>query len=339
MVRGGLRRDEAMRSARLEMALEGGLFPVPAEGRVAVIRPRVGDDLAGLPKDRVEVVTGFRPDYDWFAGRGYKVAERAEAPYAAAVVCVPRARAQARALIAMAASLVVPGGPVAVDGQKTDGVDAALKELRGRVALSEVLSKAHGKIAVFPAGPGLEDWACAPAEVDGFRTVAGVFSADGIDRGSALLAAALPAEMKGKVADFGAGWGYLSRAVLARAGVKECHLVEAEADALDCARVNVVDARAEFHWADATTVRLPKLMEHVVMNPPFHAGRDADPALGLAFIAAAARALAPDGVLWLVANRHLPYDRALGSLFREVQEIGGDSAFRVTRAAHPVRTR
>lgn len=328
-----------MRSARLEMALEGGLFPVPAEGRVAVIRPRLGDDLAGLPKDRVEVVTGFRPDFDWFAGRGYTVVARPEGAYAAAVVCLPRARAQARALISQAAGMVVPGGPVAVDGQKTDGVDAALKELRGRVALSEALSKAHGKMAVFAAGPGLEDWADRPAEVEGFRTVAGVFSADGIDRGSALLAAALPAEMKGKVADLGAGWGYLSRAVLARAGVKECHLVEAEADALDCARVNVVDERAVFHWADATTFRLPKLMEHVVMNPPFHAGRDADPALGLAFIAAAARGLAPDGTLWLVANRHLPYDRALGSLFREVQEIGGDAAFRVTRAAYPVRTR
>ena len=321
------------------MALEGGVFRVPAEGRIAVIRPRIGDDLAALPKDRVVVVTGFRPDHDWFAGRGYAVAAQAEGEFAAAVVCLPRARAQGRALLALASRIVAEGGPVAVDGQKTDGVDATLKELRGRVALSDALSKAHGKIAVFPAGAGLEDWADVSADVDGFRTVAGVFSADGIDRGSALLAAALPADMKGKVADFGAGWGYLSRAVLERDGVKECHLVEAEADALDCARVNVADARAHFHWADATTVRLPKLMEHVVMNPPFHQGRDADPALGLAFIAAAARALAPDGTLWLVANRHLPYDRALSGLFREVQEIGGDAAFRVTRAAFPVRQR
>lgn len=328
-----------MRSARLEQALEAGLWPLPAEGVIAVIRPRVGDELSALPKDRVEVVTGFRPDFDWFAARGYAVVAEAAGPYAAAVVCLPRSQAQGQALIAQAAALVVPGGPVAVDGQKTDGVDSVLKELRGRVALSEALSKAHGKIAVFPAGPGLEDWATRPAEVEGFRTVAGVFSADGVDRGSALLAGCLPAEMKGKVADLGAGWGYLSRVVLARPGVKECHLVEAEADALACARVNVVDERAAFHWADATTVRLPKLMEHVVMNPPFHAGRDADPALGMAFIGAAARALAPDGVLWLVANRHLPYDRALKTLFREVQEIGGDAAFRVTRAAYPLRAR
>lgn len=328
-----------MRSARLEQALETGVLSLPGEGRIAVIRPRAGDDLSALLRERVVVITGFRPDFDWFEARGHTVLARPEGKFAAALICLPRARAQARALICAAAAMVDGGGPVAVDGQKTDGVDALLKELRGRVALSEALSKAHGKIAVFPAGPGLEDWAEKPAEVEGFRTVAGVFSADGVDRGSALLAAHLPTGLKGKVADFGAGWGFLARAVLMQAGVKECHLVEAEADALDCARKNVGDSRAFFHWADATTLRLPRLMDHVVMNPPFHAGRDADPALGAAFIAAAARALAPDGTLWLVANRHLPYDRSLNSLFREVQEIGGDTAFRVTRAAFPMRAR
>lgn len=327
-----------MRSARLTQALEGGLFVVPATGKVAVIRPRIGDDLADLPKDRVEVITGFRPDFDWFAARGHTVMREGAGPYAAAVVCLPRAKAQARALVAMAAALVVPGGPVAVDGQKTDGIDALLKEVRGRMVVSEALSKAHGKLAVLTAGPGLEDWADVPVDVAGFRTVAGVFSADGIDRGSALLAAALPTEMKGRVADLGAGWGYLAQAVLSRAGVKECHLVEAEADALDCARMNVTDERAVFHWADATTVKLPRL-DHVVMNPPFHQGRDADPGLGIAFIGAAARMLSPPGVLWLVANRHLPYDRVLTTLFREVQDIGGDAAFRVIRASHPIRAR
>jgi 16S rRNA (guanine1207-N2)-methyltransferase len=75
------------------------------------------------------------------------------------------------------------------------------------------------------------------------------------------------------------------------------------------------------------------------MNPPFHQGRDADPGLGIAFIGAAARMLSPPGVLWLVANRHLPYDRALTALFRDIQDIGGDAAFRVIRASHPLRAR
>lgn len=332
-----------MRSARLAQAIDSGLLLLPPQGRIAILRPRIGDELSDLPRDRLLVATGFRPDHDWFAARGYAAAPRAipqaAGDFTAAIVCLPRAKALARAMLAEASTLVAKGGPVVVDGQKTDGIDAVLKDLRARVDLSETLSKAHGKLAVFPAGPALADWAAQPSQVDGFTTLPGVFSADGIDRGSALLAAALPADLKGRVADFGAGWGYLSRAVLAHANVKECHLVEAEADALDCARLNIVDDRAQFHWADATTWKAPRGMDHIVMNPPFHTGRGADPALGAGFIASAARNLNPQGVLWMVANCHLPYDRSLTTLFRDVAEIGGDTAYRLTRAAVPIRTR
>ncbi|MDN5785978.1 class I SAM-dependent methyltransferase, partial [Pseudorhodobacter sp.] len=139
--------------------------------------------------------------------------------------------------------------------------------------------------------------------------------------------------------DLGAGWGYLSRAILSRAGVKELHLVEADANALDCARTNITDPRAQFHWADATSFKLDRGVDAVVCNPPFHTTRDADPGLGAAFILAAARLLAPHGTLWLVANRHLPYGRTLTPLFREIEEIGSDPRFRLTRASRPTRAR
>jgi len=73
------------------------------------------------------------------------------------------------------------------------------------------------------------------------------------------------------------------------------------------------------------------------MNPPFHAGRAADPALGRAFIAAAARMLAPSGQLWMVANRHLPYEATLRETFRNVADAGGDGAFKVFHATRPLR--
>ncbi|MGB8813159.1 MAG: methyltransferase [Paracoccaceae bacterium] len=325
-----------MRSTRLNFALDTGAIALPENGSIVVYRPNAGDDLQALPMDRVLVVQGFKPDHDAFAARGYKVAVAGGTGHAAAMVCLPRAKAEAHALIAEAARSVVPGGLVIVDGQKTDGADAIYREMRGRMPVSEAISKAHGKIFTFPAGPGLEDWISEPMEIgEGFQTVAGVFSADAPDRGSMLLAAILPARMPGYVVDLGAGWGFLARAILARSGVKKLDLVEAEAAALDCARVNVVDERARFHWADATTYRADGYADFVVCNPPFHAGRDADPSLGLAFLQAAARMLSPNGELWLVANRHLPYAKALATLFRDVEEVGGDSAFRLTRAARP----
>jgi 16S rRNA (guanine1207-N2)-methyltransferase len=38
-----------------------------------------------------------------------------------------------------------------------------------------------------------------------------------------------------------------------------------------------------------------------------------------------------------VANRHLPYTKHIATLFREVEDLGGDGTFRLTRAARPVR--
>ncbi len=323
-----------MRFARLSLALETGALDLPSQGRVAVYRPRIGDDLSALPQDRVVVLTGFKPDQDHFALR-YSVVP--EPPYAAAIVCLPRSREAGRALIAQAAAEVAPGGWIAVDGQKTDGIDTALKDLRGRVTLSENLSKAHGKLASFAAGSDLSDWSAKPHRVDGFQTLPGIFSADGPDRGSVLLAAALPAKLGGKVADLGAGWGYLAAEILKRPGVKKLDVVEAEADALDCARVNITDPRARFHWADATGWRPETLLDAVVMNPPFHTGREADPALGAAFIRAARRMLAPDGSLWLVANRHLPYDAVLADCFLEFKDVSDDGAFRIIHAIKPRR--
>jgi 16S rRNA (guanine1207-N2)-methyltransferase len=327
-----------MRSARLEMALESGAFAPPPVGDIAVLRPRAGDDLSALPKARVVVLTGFRPDFDHFQKLGYRGETTAAA---AAIICLPRAKAEALALIAEAVALVAPGGPVLVDGQKTDGVDAVLKLCRGAgLQTGEVLSKAHGKAFVLAAAPVPADWAARPRLIDGgFTTLPGVFSADGPDRGSALLAAALPSKLYGRVADLGAGWGYLARAVLAHDKVKSLDLVEADRAALDCARLNIADPRAAFHWADATAFKAAHPWDAVVMNPPFHTTREADPDLGLAFLRAAHRGLLPSGTLWLVANRHLPYDRLLTTLFRTVEEIGGDAAFRLTRAAHPIRAR
>jgi 16S rRNA (guanine1207-N2)-methyltransferase len=72
------------------------------------------------------------------------------------------------------------------------------------------------------------------------------------------------------------------------------------------------------------------------MNPPFHTSRAADPGLGAAFIRAAGGMLSLSGTLYMVANRHLPYEDALRAAFHEIEEIGGDGGFKVIRAAKPV---
>lgn len=335
-----------MRATRLSHAIETGALTLPQQGRILLIRPRAGDDLgpllAAAPSLHPQVVTGFAPDAEAFAAAGLEVVQTPTAGAEAALVCIPRARALAEALLAMADRAVVPGGLIIVDGQKTDGIEPIQRALAARgVTLTESVAKAHGRLFTFRAGAGLQEWEStarpiAAGPTAAFVTRPGVFSADGPDPASVLLADTLPETLPPRLADLGAGWGFLAAAALRHPEVSEITLIEAEADALDCARANLGhDARARFVWADALRHRPAQRFDAILCNPPFHTGREADPGLGIAFIRAAAGMLSPAGALWLVANRHLPYDGPLGASFREVAEVAATPAYRVWRAARP----
>jgi len=326
---------------RLTLALESGAIVLPEAGRIAVIGPRAGADLSALPTGRVQVITTLKPDHDHFTAEGLDCATAPSGRYAAALVCVPRARALAQAMIATATAHT--DGPVIVDGDKTSGIESMLRALRAhtRATPGAPLSKAHGKIFALAPGADLSDWQPAsPRQIEGgFVTAAGSFSADGIDPGSRLLADTLPPKLGGHVIDMGGGWGYLSARALARETITRLDLIEADADALACARRNITDSRARFHWADVTRWHPATAADTAIMNPPFHTGRAADPGLGRAFIAAAAGMLKPAGALWLVANRHLAYEATLALHFKRVEEAAGDTRFKILHASHPSRQR
>lgn len=312
-------------SQRLTLARAAGLelpeTPLPVFGA----SPET--DLSALPG--AVVVSRDARVHDRFAGATETPPSEAEA----AIVLLSREKARARADLAAAAALT--RGVLVVDGQKTDGIEPMLKALKARAGVSAPVAKAHGKLFWCAAPPDLADWAAAPLEVDGLRSWPGVFSADRVDPGSALLARALPPLDGLAVCDLGAGWGWLSAQIARRMGGRPgaLHMVEADGWALDCARANVPGAVA--HWADVKTWTAPRRFDAVAMNPPFHEGRKNAPDLGRAFIARAADILAPSGRLFMVANRHLPYEAALAERFGEVSEIGGDARFKLFQAARP----
>lgn len=330
-----------MMDTRLSLALEAGYVSLPAEGEIVVLGA-VGQSLAGLPRERLLLVCDDVVAANAYEAQGYALATELPEAAAGAIVFVPRGRLEGRVLFARAARLT--GGTFIVDGVKTDGVDSHFKELRKRGICGAAYSKAHGKIfGCELAQDAAQDWLEAGAggeTAEGFFTVPGVFSADKADEGSRLLEAVLPEKLGKEVADLGAGWGYLSRAILTRQTVESLHLVEASHAALGCAKKNIPDARAQFHWADATRWQPRASLDTVVMNPPFHTGRKGVPELGQAFIATAAAALKGVGHLYMVANRHLPYEESLRARFGFVEELeGGNSRFKILHAAKPSRKR
>lgn len=319
---------------RLSHAIESGaLAPFDA---LIVVAPPEGARAADYPAKSLRVVTRSASAKAAWEAAKVEVLESIPAGETPVLLHLPRAKAEARAMMAEAAK----ASPLLiVDGDKADGVESALKSVKPRVVLAGTLSKSHGKIFWFEtSGADFSEWQAAPQTVEGgFVTRPGVFSADGPDKGSMALLEALPA-LKGHVVDLGAGWGYLARAALAENDtITALDLVEDDRVALMCARENVTDPRAAFHWADATTFKPRLPVDNVIMNPPFHKGRSGVPELGRAFIRSAAGKLAPSGALFMVANRHLPYEEALGQSFAHVEELPGTGGFKIYRAAKPSR--
>jgi len=172
-----------------------------------------------------------------------------------------------------------------------------------------------------------------PAQVVGTAlvTVPGVFSAGRIDAGSLFLIENLPGNLHGMLADLGAGWGYLAGSVLEKfPKVRRIDLYEADSRALACARVNLARhaERATFHWHDVTR-GVPGEYDAVIMNPPFHSGQRQDISLGIAFLAASAQSLRAGGNLYLVANRHLPYEATLSRLGMRCRNLAENHTFKV----------
>ena len=244
-----------------------------------------------------------------------------------------------RYTLALGLRALAPGGRLDVMAPKDKGGSRLRKELEAfGLAVAET-AKAHHRrcIVVRPDGalrgeadaisagsprlvPGLEAW-----------SQPGVFAWDRIDPGSALLAQALPA-LKGSGIDLGCGYGALATVVLRSPAVTGLRLVDLDRRAVEAARRNIDDARATFEWVDARTLPEAGDLDFVVSNPPFHDGGAEDRRLGQAFIRKAAGLLKKGGVLWLVANRHLPYEAELDAAFRRVRMVADAGGYKVFEA-------
>jgi len=227
------------------------------------------------------------------------------------------------------------GGLIVIAGGKEDGVQSLRKRMEGFGLEIEHMPKYHG-VALWFGRPAdvsevVSKFSKPSVRVDGrFLAAAGMFSHDRVDDGSELLASRLPTDFTGDVADFGAGWGYLSVELAERSpGVSRLDLYEANHATLEAAKGNMAencpDVPARFFWHDLASEPVKDRYDLIIMNPPFHDGGREDRDLGVAFIATASRLLRTGGVCWLVANRHLPYEAPLSKAFSrfDVRHDGG----------------
>lgn len=255
-----------------------------------------------------------------------------------AVVHAPAGAIERRYTLALVLRALKPGGRLDVMAPKTRGGARLAKELKGFGVDCEVVSKAHHKrcLATRPdALTGIEVSIKAGAlrqdPESGIWTQPGLFAWDRVDPGTALLIRHLGA-LKGRGADFGCGYGALGQAVLAQEAVTELTLIDLDRRAVEAVRRNLTDPRARHLWADVRTLDSLTDLDFVVANPPFHDGGAEDRALGQAFIDRAAKSLRTGGTLWMVANRHLPYEAGLKSAFKAVRAVVEGEGYKIIEA-------
>lgn len=264
-------------------------------------------------------------------------------PYDLAI-CVPtRQRIESLALLAHAWLNLKPNGRLLFACSNDQGARGYLSYLKEVFPELEAESKSKCRYAFLQTShithpEILKSWvqAAAPQNIPGcnLEGVPGIFGWNKVDRGSELLMEVVP-PLKGSGADLGSGYGYLSHAVLARSPeVTDIHLIEAEARALDCARLNLKDFtnKCHFHWQDVTKESIPQQLDWIVMNPPFHEGQTTNSQLGQFFIDVAARALRPGGDLYLVANKFLAYEDILDRHFKTKTRLIEKDGFKVIHA-------
>lgn len=320
-----------MKHARLDLARSAELLPV-LSGPIGVFGQIELERLHGLMDWDLRCVSSSFAVSKVLSVAGLNVGQVLGAEIEHAVVFIPRAKAEARDLIAQAVQ-ACPNGWIIIDGQKTDGIESIAKQIARDVPNIGSYSKGHGKTIWLRSADAthLIEWRSQASEnKSGFVTAPGVFSADDVDPASEMLIEHVPSNLSGQIADLGAGWGFLSHRLLKRcSGIAGLHLIEDSAVALECARSNIIDEKALFYWADALSWTSPKPVDAVVMNPPFHTTRSVEPALGIGFIQAAARVLKPGGRLFMVANSHLPYEPALEQNFEKYELLARSSRFKV----------
>jgi 16S rRNA (guanine1207-N2)-methyltransferase len=269
-----------------------------------------------------------------------------EGAYDFAILLYPKAHKDALYLLSQSVSFLKEGGVLFAAGSNDAGGARIAKDLKSLGFDPSAYSKFKSRVCMCTKpdkalvnSDTLESYAAhgvLQKQKDiGFYTQAGLFGWRKIDQGSRLLLSTIDTPLTGKGADFGCGYGYIAKNILQdNADIDQIHAVDVDYRALEACRKNLEEFTDGFstHWHDLTKGSPVRGLDWAVMNPPFHQDKDLAIHVGEKCIESAAQSLRAGGKLYMVANRHLPYEKVLGGLFHSYQAVIEEKGFKVFHA-------
>lgn len=318
------------------------------DGKRLLVCGLLEDDLPLLLRQHVASLEVFTTDYCYY--RQYQ--ERLQGQlqfghqlntttrYDAVLLLLPKAKQEAQFLLSMVAPNLEAGADLLVAGDNRGGINGAEKLLANygdkpiKRDSARRASLYHGQLTKPVAPFDVESWVqryqCQLAELPlEIHALPGVFSSAELDNGSRLLLEHLPV-LNGRVLDFGCGAGVLGCAMGKRYPSLQLELVDISALALESSRRTLAanGVTGNVHASDVYSDIVGKF-QHIVSNPPFHAGLKTFYAATETFLRDAPDHLLQDGEITIVANAFLRYQPVLEQGFNRIATVADDKRFRV----------
>ncbi len=310
--------------------------------RVLILNAQAHPLWVGLSQQTdVQFTQTFKPYILQLEALGLNVSSQLEGEFDLILFVPSKDKKQSLGWIAEAMNHLSDGGKLMMACENQYGAksyESALKKLAGATASSSkskcrlFSAKKTSALNVELQQQWLVDTKPQVMASHGLWAQSGLFSWKKADIGSTMLLNHLP-QLSGKVMDLCCGYGLLAKHIIQHSdAVSKLHLVEADSLALACAVKNTQGFEHVItHHLDAVHELLPKHMDAVVCNPPFHTGQIRDVELGKTIVSKACGALTHGGELFLVANRQLPYEQVLDTFLRSYECVAVGDGFKIIR--------
>jgi 16S rRNA (guanine1207-N2)-methyltransferase len=163
-----------------------------------------------------------------------------------------------------------------------------------------------------------------------YMTLPVVFNHGSLDVGTALLLEHVPAPPRGRLLDLGCGSGVIGLSMKLEEPALEVTLADIDAFAIRSTQLNSARLQAEADIVASDGLdNIDGRFDYLFSNPPFHQGKETDYAFARELFTAAGRHLTSDGQIWLVANRHLPYEDWAREFFAEANVMVQEKGFKL----------
>ncbi len=231
----------------------------------------------------------------------------------------------------MALYLLKVGGRLYVVGAKDRGILTIAKRMEQLFGEVETLEISKGQRVLLARKSAATKATTVGATLP-------VFADNKLDEGTRLLLAALEVHAADDVLDIGCGAGLIGLHIARLASKGNVTMVDVSLAAVAASQQAIAEsqlANIRVAASDGAQAVLTQCFDLVVTNPPFHQGGIQTTAIAERFIREAAQVLRPQGRFYLVANRFLKYEPVVRASFQDVEEVGGDTRYKVLRATRP----